>query len=146
MSLSIRVVSIAVAAVVLVTAVTGCGDDDDAGDVVLQTTAPPGHGAPPGAERIKVSLNDTYIDPAQLTVRVGDTILLIVVNGGDVPHTLRLAGPDGEFETEDDVATDGPVEAGETEALTWEVLGTGELPFRCDLHPEEMVGTVTVEG
>jgi plastocyanin len=60
---------------------------------------------------------------------------------------MRIAGADNEYDTDDDAVTDPEVVPGGDEAtLSWDVPAeAGSVDFRCDFHPTEMTGTVTVE-
>ena len=77
----------------------------------------------------------------------GAVVLFEVTSTAANVHNLRIAGRDLEFETEDDTVSD-PDEIGNGVIVTvpWGAPSTaGEVPFRCDFHPDEMTGTIRVE-
>ena len=74
-----------------------------------------------------------------------------VTNDGGAIHNMHIAGPDGEY-TEDfcegggDPCSIRTASAGREATLTWEVPGSpGEVDFRCDFHPQQMTGKITIE-
>jgi plastocyanin len=71
-------------------------------------------------------------EPAQLTVKVGDTVTF--QNTGSQPHTATA--DDNSFDT-------GATSAGESKTITFSKAGT--FAFHCSFHPW-MKGTVTVSG
>jgi uncharacterized cupredoxin-like copper-binding protein len=59
---------------------------------------------------------------------------------------MRVAGPDDEYNTDDDIVSDPEIiGAGDDGELTWDLPEAGDFRFRCDIHPVEMVGTITVQ-
>ena len=76
-----------------------------------------------GGSSITISMSDrteneqlvSFFTPDQVTVAAGEKITFKLSNKGTVPHNLRLAGPDGEYNTDDDTLV-GPevLKAGET--------------------------------
>ena len=60
---------------------------------------------------------------------------------------MRVAGADNQLNTADDVATaEQLILPGQSSSLTWTApQEAGEYQFRCDIHPTDMTGTVTVE-
>ena len=97
-------------------------------------------------------MRDNSFDPDELTVRAGSTVTFDITNEGRAIHNLHLAGPGGDY-TEDfcdgsgDPCSDpNRVPGGTTATLTWEVPPSpGEVDFRCDFHPQQMTGTITIE-
>ena len=150
-------------AVIAMISLTACGDDDDdtAGD---PTASPAVTGAPPGilaqpAPPQELSATVTEAQDGVLEVAAQDTrfvennfhipaeqpVTIRVTNGDSVRHNLRVAGPDGVFETEDDAATNPEaIAGGATGELTFAPAAQGAYTFRCDFHPTSMGGSILV--
>lgn len=94
-----------------------------------------------------INLRDNLFAPKDFRVQAGKQVVLDLPNRGKVPHNMRITGPDNAFDTGDDaVSVPELVKAGEDGKLTWQVPATtGTYKFRCDIHPVEMTGTITVE-
>ena len=107
--------------------------------------------APGGTE---IVMSDNRFDPAELTVTAGETVTFVITNEGAALHNMHIASIGGNFaaslcETGGDEPCSDPaqVRGGATATLTWDVpaaAGT-EVPFRCDFHPVEMTGTITIQ-
>ncbi len=142
-------------------ALAACSDDqENAG-----TTAPPG-GSPVLGEiqkqpdvvqeldeaytvafdgLIKVEVKDIKFAPNKLTLQVGDSITIRVINADTPDHNLRIAGLDGQWVTDDDAVTlPDTIAAGESGELNFAPLIPGNYTFRCDFHPGSMGGQVVV--
>jgi len=80
------------------------------------------------------------------TIAVDESVTIRLNNADSQQHNLRLAGPDGEYETQDDAITIPEVlSGGETGELTFAPLVSGDYTFRCDFHPGTMGGSIEVE-
>lgn len=125
------------------------GDDDEAAPVENGEPTPPpnGDGTPPAADVFVVSMGDNFFDPAEFTVAAGTTVTFDITNDGSAIHNMRIAGPDGEYNTDDDAVSDPELfTGGDVGTLVWGVPdSSGEMIFRCDFHPIEMVGTIAVQ-
>ena len=108
-------------------------------------TPPPA--TPPAGGAIAVSQGDNFFDPEEVTVAAGASVTFDITNDGAAIHNMRIAGPDGDFDTADDAVSDPDrLRGGDTAVLTWTAPDqAGEIVFRCDFHPVEMTGTLTVE-
>ena len=107
----------------------------------------------PGAA--DVVMGDNFFDSNDITVAAGDTVAFNLTNEGIAIHNMHITQPDGSY-TEAGICTlDGAdpcsdpsaVLSGQAAVLEWEVPdapGT-EIPFRCDFHPIEMTGTITIQ-
>ncbi|MDP2673857.1 MAG: cupredoxin domain-containing protein [Dehalococcoidia bacterium] len=95
---------------------------------------------------LEMTVGDNFYKPNEFRVQVGQMVTLNVTNEGQAVHTVRLAGPDNRYETDDDTTIDPPmIKPGETVVLVWAApTEPGTYNFRCDYHPEE-TGTITVE-
>lgn len=94
---------------------------------------------------IEISARDSLFGPNNLVVDAGSAVVLRVTNEDGVTHNLRLAGTDGEFDTEDDAVTVPELIApGQVGELTFAPPAAGYYTFRCDFHPQSMGGLITV--
>jgi plastocyanin len=129
--------------------------DEDEGQATEGTPTPAAAASPtaqpspgtPGAG-IAVSMQDNFFEPAELTVKAGESVTIDLTNDGVAVHNMRIAGADGNYNTDDDAVSDPQlVTAGGTAVVNWTAPGTpGEVKFQCDFHVSlGMVGTITVE-
>ena len=89
---------------------------------------------------------DEAINPT-LEIAAGDTVNFTIPNVGTAIHNLRFAGPDGEYQTDDDFVSDPDlISGGEEGTLEFTFGEAATFPYRCDFHPTEMLGEVTVTG
>jgi plastocyanin len=139
-------------------AAVGCGGDDDDdsggnGDGVTTAATTPAeddgdddgdNGG--GQTSFDVTLTDNVFDPAEFTVPAGEDITVNLQNDGTAIHNMRIAGADGEYNSDDDAVSDLIVAAGAASVVEWETPDEpGEYPFQCDYHLPDMAGTITVE-
>ena len=94
---------------------------------------------------LDVTISDTAFEPAALTVEAGKTFRISLTNSGAFVKRLRIAGPDGKFETGDDDIVSGSVDPGGTGELSGKIDAAGTYPFRDDFHPTTLQGTLTVQ-
>jgi plastocyanin/mono/diheme cytochrome c family protein len=80
-----------------------------------------------------------------LRVAAGDTVTINLPNVGNNLHNMRVGGPDGEFQTDDDIVSDPDVVAGGGSAVIELTLEAGTYPYHCDFHPRTMAGEIIVE-
>jgi len=124
--------------------------DNDGGDAAASptssATATP-DGTPGDGETIAMSMGDNFFDPEEVTASPGSTVTFDITNDGGSIHNMRVAGADGDYDSEDDAVSDSDaIRAGQTGALTWQVPGdAAEIDFRCDFHPAVMTGVITVQ-
>jgi plastocyanin len=138
--LRIAALALVIAAVVAGLAACGGGEEEEGG----RETAPAA-GTP--AAEWDVVMKDNSFSPDRLTVPAGETVTINLTNEGNNVHNMRIAGEDGEYNTDDDAVSDpSTVPGGETATLEWEVPAglSGKVDFKCDFHPQ-MTGTITVE-
>ena len=125
------------------------------GDKTVKGTPTPGAtptpaGTPGGTPSggIAVSLKDNVFAPKELTVKAGASVTFNLKNEGVAIHNMRIAGPDGKFNTGDDAVSDpNLIAGGGTAKLNWTAPAqAGQIKFQCDFHVSVgMVGTITVQ-
>jgi plastocyanin len=125
-----------------------CGDDG-ANEGEPAASFPAGNGGDDEAEveAFDISLLDNAFEPAEFTASGGVIAAFSITNNGVAIHNMRIASGDNEFANEDDAVSDPTlVNGGETATLEWFAPSAGgTFDFRCDFHPQAMVGTITVE-
>ena len=87
-------------------------------------------------------------DPVSFVVGQGQQVTFNITNEGQGWHNMRVAGGDGEFGTSDDILSDHEplFMPGDTGTLAFTAPDeAGEIQFRCDFHPDVMLGSITVE-
>lgn len=109
-----------------------------------------GNGTPTG-DQIAIDMGDNFFDPNEVTVAAGQTVTFDLTNIGGVFHNMHIS-VDGDYasslcEADEETCSDpNQVGAGATATLEWTAPETaGEVPFRCDFHPVEMTGVITVQ-
>ncbi len=81
-----------------------------------------------------------------LTVKAGETVSVSVKNVGIAIHNLRVAGPDNKLDTADDIVSDPlAITGGQSGKVSLALQNAGTFDYRCDFHPIEMKGQVTVQ-
>ena len=83
----------------------------------------------------------------RLSAPVGQGVTIRVTNNDGQPHNLRLAGLDGQYDTEDDAVTQpATIEGQGAGELNFSPPVPGAYTFRCDFHPGSMGGQIIAEG
>jgi plastocyanin len=134
---------------------TGGGAEEEAvsgSPTPRETPQDGGTPSPDGEGPIPVAMEDNSFDPDEITVQAASTVTFDITNDGGAIHNMHIAGPDGDY-TEDfcegggDPCSDpSRVRGGDSATLTWEVPdSSGEVDFRCDFHPQQMTGKITIE-
>ena len=81
---------------------------------------------------------------ADITIAEGDSLTFVNLDG-PIPHDVTSGTPNddpgGDFSSETVIATGSPTPVNGVEALA-----SGTYEFFCTVHPEQMTGTLTVEG
>jgi plastocyanin len=90
-----------------------------------------------------VVMKDNVFEPGTITLAAGKEFRINLDNQGKFAHNLRIAGPDGEFETDDDIVSPD-VPPGQKDDVTAQIDEPGEYAFRDDFH-HDMTGTLTIE-
>jgi plastocyanin len=98
-----------------------------------------------------ISIGDNFFDvsgqhnPA-FTIAAGASVTIKLSNGGAALHNLRIAGPDGKFNTDDDIVSDPDKMAGSGEGnIAISIAAAGTYNYQCDFHPADMKGTIAVQ-
>lgn len=114
-----------------------------------EAEAPAGNETPPtdGSVTFEVSIGDNFFEPKEFTVRPGQTVTFNLTNNGAAIHNMHIAGPDGRYDTDDDAVSDPEMlNPGETATLEWTAPDEpGDIVFRCDFHPIEQTGTISIQ-
>lgn len=157
----IRVLAPIAVCLLLLAAACG-GDDDDDGNGA--TTAPAGTEAqelapqPPSPQEveeevteasgsvIETMMGDNFFTRNNLKAPLNETTTIELTNDGAAIHNMRIAGPDGEWNTDDDIVSDPEnVLGGQTATVEFTPTVAGTYTFRCDIHPTEQGGVIVVE-
>jgi plastocyanin len=110
-----------------------------------------GSTAPGGLE---ITMTDNKFDNTELTATAGATVTININNHGAAVHNVHIAGANGQFATDfcttagaDPCSKPNRVGGGATATLTFTVPNTpgAKIPYRCDYHPADMKGTLTVQ-
>jgi plastocyanin len=130
----------------------GASEVDDAVTASATPRATPSDGGTPSpGGPIAIVMRNTRFDPDEITVQAGTTATFEMTNEDSAIHNMHIAGPDGYTEDfceggADPCSDPNRIKGGETATLTWEVPDSpGEVDFKCDFHPQEMTGTLTIE-
>lgn len=126
----------AVVAALALTA-AACGDDDE--PVAQSGTTAPATAEPSDGGGVTLIAENTTFDTTTLEATVEETLTITYDNRDDgVPHNLHVEGTAG-----GDAKTD--IEEGPTtQTLDVTFDEAGEFDYVCDVHPDQMRGTVTV--
>lgn len=106
--------------------------------------ASPSAAATPGANT--VVMRDNAFEPKELhAATAGQKVTFTLQNQGLVPHNMRIAPLDGNYDgTQAAVSQPDIILNGKSGSLTWTPAAPGTYKFRCDIHPDQMTGTIVV--
>lgn len=94
---------------------------------------------------IEVHISGAQFLQNELAMAAGEPVKIRVLNEDGQSHNLRIAGFDGEFQTEDDAITaPETIEPGGVGELIFAPPVGGDYTFRCDFHPGSMGGRIVV--
>jgi hypothetical protein len=119
------------------------------GQAPARPPATPGPPVPVSGE-VALGLADNFFDldgaaNPNFEVAAGDTVTFNLTNTGTAIHNMRVSGPDAEYDTDDDIVSDpDTMTGGATGTLVFEATTAGTFPYRCDFHPTQMLGEITV--
>jgi plastocyanin len=96
-------------------------------------------------------MTDNKFEPTELNVSADTDVSIPLENSGAAIHNVHVATADGSFPAafctvggETPCSDPARINGGDTGVLDFN-LPAGDYPFRCDYHPAEMTGTLTVE-
>jgi plastocyanin len=91
-------------------------------------------------------MGDNFFAPNNLRAPLGEPLTIQLTNEGSAVHNMRIAGPDGEWNTADDIVSDPEmVLGGDTAVVEWTPQTPGAYTFHCDFHPTEQGGQILIE-
>ena len=94
---------------------------------------------------LQTAAGDNFYTLNNLKVSLNETTTIEIVNEGAAIHNMRIAGPDGEFNTDDDSVSDPElISGGATGVLEFTPTLAGTYTFRCDFHTTEQGGVIVV--
>ena len=94
---------------------------------------------------LQTAVGDNFYKLNNLKVPLNETTTIEITNEGSAIHNMRIAGPDGEFDTDDDSVNDPlTIAGGETGVVEFTPTLAGTYTFRCDFHPNEQGGVIVV--
>ncbi len=115
----------------------------------VSATESTGASSAPG--ELEITMTDNKFDNTQLTAPAGEDDTINIKNDGIGVHNVHIAGPDGQYDAQyctasgaDPCSDPNRVGGGATATLTFN-LPAGTYSYRCDFHPTEMTGTLTVQ-
>lgn len=115
---------------------------------VLTTPAPAETVEVTGSADVSMGDNFFEIDGKRnptLQLTAGSKVTLNLSNGGVAIHNMRTTGDDGEFDSDDDaVSSPLTINGGGTGTIEVTFSGAGTYQYRCDFHPTDMKGEITV--
>jgi plastocyanin len=101
----------------------------------------PGAGAG-GAQAVTETMTDNKFSATTFTVKANQPVTITAANTGTAIHNWALIGQ--KDASGKDIKT-SLLEAGKSESVTFTITKPGQYKFQCDVHPAEMVGTLTVQ-
>ncbi len=132
---------------------TDSGTGKEAPPASATPGASPSPGASPTGGGLAVTMRDNKFEPSELTVAAGSTVTINLTNSGTATHNMHIAGTGNKYGVSfcepggAEPCSDPNIVAGSSTAtLAWKVPATsGKIDFRCDFHPTEMKGTITIQ-
>ena len=125
---------------------TWVNDENEEDQPAVSETPSPTSSGPAGNE-VAVTMDDNVFVPDQISVAADQEITFSLTNDGSAAHNMVIAGPDGEYGTDDDATSDPDlISGGKDGLLIWtSPADAGEIDFHCQFHASEMTGTITVQ-
>lgn len=92
---------------------------------------------------VSIETTDDAFVPSEINAATGQTLRITLTASSRFAHNIRVAGPDGQYETDDDLVS-ADVSPGGTGELIVKLDKPGTYKFRCDFH-QSIEGTLVVE-
>ena len=126
--------------------------------VLILTSGSSGGGAPkPGPtpdprvagqtpdNSISLNVDDVNFSRREIPGNAGEVIEFVVTNTGTQSHNMVVAGPDNEYDTDDDFGPEPfAIKAGDTGRVVVKIDDPGTYLFRCAFHPTIEFGTLVL--
>jgi plastocyanin len=135
--------------VLLLSALAGCGSDDDSPGTGAAPTPAEGVGtvtvAPDGVQEITLQTQDDYVfTPDHFTVAPGKVRLTVKNVAKSTTHNFRFTPGGGPAQIQPEISLLAP---GQKDTIDFEVTAPGNYRFECSFHTQlGQVGTMTVSG
>ena len=136
-----------VTVITFIGAFAAVNDEDGEAEPAPSESAAPTPGDGGDGEGIAVTMDDNFFAPDAITVPVAQEVTVNLMNDGSAIHNMQIAGADNEYGTDDDAVSDPQIVNGGAQAtVVWQTPDApGEIDFRCEYHPDQMTGTITVQ-
>lgn len=125
-------------------------EDDDHTEASVDEPGGEEPGGPGPGGAIALSLGDNFFEfdgakaPA-VPIPAAEEVTIDLSNDGIAIHNMRIAGEDGDYNTDDDFASDPDLIRGGQPATITFTLPAGTYDFQCDFHATDMTGTIEAE-
>lgn len=103
-----------------------------------------GAGVAQAQQAPRVAMSEFAFSPTTLQARAGQPITVMLANTGRFPHSVMIAGPNGQT-----LSAGAPLAGGESRDFSFTIAEAGTYTFWCPVanHREQgMVGTIVVAG
>ncbi len=147
LKLLLLLASLILSIALLAAACSGGGDDDGDSEETPAADETSTDGADDaGPVSFDISMGDNFFEADEFTLSPGQQVTFNITNEGTAVHNMRVDGGDGAYDTDDDTVSDPDLfQAEDTGTLVWTAPDeAGEIIFRCDFHPLDMVGAISV--
>jgi plastocyanin len=91
---------------------------------------------------VEITADDLAFDANVIQATAGEAFTITLVNNDSMPHNISIYVEEGG----DEIVIGDVINEGETIEVEVPALDAGEYFFVCDVHPQEMTGSVVVEG
>ncbi len=95
---------------------------------------------------VEIAIEAASFKGNRIELPIGEPVIIRVLNRDNQSHNLRIAGFDGQYQTEDDAVTEPEtINGGQSGEVTFAPTVPGDYTFHCDFHPGTMGGRITVQ-
>jgi plastocyanin len=91
---------------------------------------------------VEITADDLAFDAGTIEAPAGEAFTVTFVNNDSAQHNIAFYVEEGG----DEIAVGRVIGEGETDEVEVPALDAGTYFFVCDVHPQEMTGTLVVEG